>query len=177
MEQNPATIKKGNNVTISPFARIYCESLEIGDNVRIDDFCILTGKIKLGSNIHIGCFGFLCGGHGIELEDCVQVSGRVSFYSSSDDYSGHSLVGPVMSDEYKPGMETGFVLIKRHALIGSNSLVMPGRTLGEGCAIGAYSFVNKDIPDWEIWVGRPIKYLSKRSKDMLNFPIPTNFTR
>ena len=169
MELNPTILHKGNNVTISPFARIYCDYLEIGDNVRIDDFCILTGNIKIGSNIHIGCFDFLCGGNGIELEDFVQLSSRVSLYSANDDYSGHSLVGPCISDEFKPGLQKGKILLKKHTLIGTNSVVMPGITTGEGCAIGAFSFVNNDIPEWEIWGGRPIKYLAKRSKNMLNF--------
>ncbi len=30
--------------------------ISIGDNVRIDDFCILSGKIELGSNIHISAY-------------------------------------------------------------------------------------------------------------------------
>lgn len=38
----------GTNVKISRYARIYSpEKIKIGDNVRIDDFCILSGKITV----------------------------------------------------------------------------------------------------------------------------------
>ena len=44
----------GKNVLIGRNAILYSpESLEIGHDVRIDDFCILSGKITLGSYIHI----------------------------------------------------------------------------------------------------------------------------
>lgn len=45
-------IKVGNNVKISRKSSIYGYNIEIGDNVRIDDFCILSGKIRLGNYIH-----------------------------------------------------------------------------------------------------------------------------
>ena len=53
----------GRNVLISRKASIYgSENIEIGENVRIDDFCILSGKIKLGNNVHIASGTYLWGG-------------------------------------------------------------------------------------------------------------------
>jgi len=53
----------GENVLISRKCSIYgAQSIEIGDNVRIDDFCILSGHIILGSNIHISAYVALFGG-------------------------------------------------------------------------------------------------------------------
>ena len=69
---------------ISPLARIY-GNVTFGDNVRIDDFCILTGDIKIGSNIHIACFAFLSGGAGIEIEDFAQIAPRCCIFTGSDD--------------------------------------------------------------------------------------------
>jgi UDP-3-O-[3-hydroxymyristoyl] glucosamine N-acyltransferase len=44
----------GKNVKISDKASIYnCDQIEIGDNSRVDDFCIISGKIKIGRNVHI----------------------------------------------------------------------------------------------------------------------------
>jgi serine acetyltransferase len=34
-------------------------------------------------------------------------------------------------------------------------------TIGTNSIVGAYSFVNKDIPDNELWVGVPAKYKKK----------------
>ena len=44
----------GKNVFVSRYANFYSpETIEIGNNVRIDDFCILSGEIKLSNYIHI----------------------------------------------------------------------------------------------------------------------------
>jgi len=160
-------IKKGANVIISPLARIYCSSLEIGDNVRIDDFCILTGNIKIGSNIHIGCYNFYSGNNGIVLEDFVQMAPRISLLSASDDFSGNSLVGPCLPDELKPRLMKGAIVLKRHVLIGTNSVVMPGVTISEGASIGAYSLVKGDCEAWAIYGGVPAKKIKERSQKML----------
>ena len=47
-------LKYGKNVLVSRKASIYNpEQMVLGDNIRIDDSCILSGNIKLGSYIHI----------------------------------------------------------------------------------------------------------------------------
>ena len=44
----------GKNVKISTKTSIYePEKMEIGDNSRIDDFCLLSGKISIGKFVHI----------------------------------------------------------------------------------------------------------------------------
>jgi len=66
----------GENVLLSSKASIYGpENIEIGNNVRIDDFCILSGKIKLGSYIHIAAYSALFGGEeSITMEDFTGLS-------------------------------------------------------------------------------------------------------
>ena len=52
----------GKNVKISTKASVYnCEQMEIGDNSRIDDFCVLSGKIKIGKFVHVAPFCLLAG--------------------------------------------------------------------------------------------------------------------
>ena len=47
----------GHNVLISRKCSIYgAVNITIGDNVRIDDFCILSGNITIGSNVHISAY-------------------------------------------------------------------------------------------------------------------------
>ena len=67
----------GSHVLISRKASLYgTKGMQIGDNVRIDDFCILSGEITLGSNIHIGAYSALYGSMGIELENNTGISPR-----------------------------------------------------------------------------------------------------
>ena len=72
----------GSHVLISRKASLYgTKGMQIGDNVRIDDFCILSGEITLGSNIHIGAYSALYGSMGIEL------GGTICMYNFSTVFS------------------------------------------------------------------------------------------
>ncbi len=52
----------GKNVLISRKCSIYgTGNMEIGNHVRMDDFCILSGKIVLKNFIHIAAFSALYG--------------------------------------------------------------------------------------------------------------------
>jgi acetyltransferase-like isoleucine patch superfamily enzyme len=43
-------------------------------------------------------------------------------------------------------------------------VVMPGVTVGENSVIGAFSFVNQDIPDNVVATGVPAKVIQKNNK-------------
>lgn len=157
----------GTNVKISRYARIYSpEKIKIGDNVRIDDFCILSGKISMGSYIHISPYTCLIAGdYGITLKDFTTVSSRCAIYAVSDDYSGHSLTNPMISSPYRCPYG-GEVILKKYSIIGSGSVVLPNVTIGKGSAVGAMSLVKTSVPKWIICAGVPCKKVKKRSKDL-----------
>ena len=53
----------GINVKISDKASIYnCEQITIGDHSRIDDFCVISGKVTIGQYCHITPMCLLAGG-------------------------------------------------------------------------------------------------------------------
>ena len=158
----------GTNVRISNKVSIYgAENMIFGDNIRIDDFCILTGNISVGSFIHIAAYSFISGWAApIILDDFVNISSRVNIFSASDDYSGETLTSPLIPDKYKK-LTIGSVHIKKHCIVGANSVLMPDITLAEGSAIGSMSFVNKSTTPWMIYCGIPIKILKKRKKDLI----------
>lgn len=158
----------GKDVKISRHACFYgAENISIGNNVRIDDFCIFSGHIILGSNIHIAAFAALYGGHeGIVIDDFANLSSRISVYSTSDDYSGETMTNPTIPDEYK-NVKSAPVHIGRHAIIGSNTVILPGVTIAEGSSFGSFSFINHDSEPWSINVGIPFKKIKERSKNLL----------
>ena len=79
----------GENVKISDKASIIGQHrIEIGSNVRIDDFCILSAGedgIKIGNYVHIAPYCALVGKAMIIMEDFSGLSSRVCIYSSTDD--------------------------------------------------------------------------------------------
>lgn len=160
--------KCGTNVLISKKASIYgANNISIGDNVRIDDFCILSGNISIGNYVHIAAYCGLFGGEaGIRMDDFSGLSSRNVIYAASDDYSGEFLTNPTVKDEYKHVVNKP-VRIGRHVVIGTNSTILPGVTIGDGTSIGACSLVTKDCDEWGIYVGIPVKYLKERSRKII----------
>ena len=114
----------GKDVLISRYARIYSvKDIEIGSNVRIDDFCLLSGKVKIGNHVHISAFASLCGGDkGIVLEDFVNISEKVAIFAKTDDFSGATLTNPTIPDKYKNVFEAE-VILKKHAIVGVGSSI------------------------------------------------------
>lgn len=101
-------------------------------------------NLKLGYKTDIGAFSYINAQYGVEIEDEVQIGSHCSIYSVST------------IDDKK-----GKVVLKKNSRIGTHSVVMPGVTVGENSVIGAFSFVNKDIPANCTAVGVPAKVIKK----------------
>ncbi|WP_136799761.1 acyltransferase [Desulfosediminicola ganghwensis] len=161
----------GENVVISDRASFYnCGKISIGNNVRIDDFSVISagvGGISIGNNVHIAVFSSLIGAGKITLSDFSNISSRVSIYSSSDDYSGEWMTNPTVPSEFT-GVIHADVFIGRHAIIGAGSVVLPGVIVEEGVAIGALSLVKKHCKAFSIYTGIPAKMISSRKRDFLD---------
>lgn len=158
----------GKNVKISDKAAIHSpELIEIGDNSRIDDFCVISGNVRIGRNVHIAVFCNVAGGEvGITMEDFSGLAYGCHVFSQSDDYSGRSLTNPTVPDIYKEELKAG-VCIERHCIVGCATVILPGVTLREGTAIGAMSMVTKTTESWSVYFGVPAKRLKPRAKDLL----------
>ncbi|MDF1584213.1 MAG: acyltransferase [Methyloprofundus sp.] len=160
----------GENVLISDLASFYnCSNISIGNNVRIDDFCVLSagdGGISIGNYIHIAVYSSLIGAGKISLFDFCNISSRVSIYSSSDDFSGEWMTNPTVPSEYT-GVFHANVVISRHVIIGSGAVILPSVIIEEGVAIGALSLVKKRCMAFGIYMGTPAKRIAERKRNLL----------
>lgn len=163
--------KIGKNVFISRKSSIYGASrITIGDNVRIDDFSILSAGsvgIEIGNFIHIGAYSSLIGGGRISLDDYCNISSKVAIYGSNDDYSGEYMTNPMLPDEYT-NVTIGDVILEKHVIIGSGSVVLPNTLLKIGACVGAMSLINKQCDSFTVYAGIPAKKIKKRSQTLLN---------
>lgn len=160
----------GENVMLSERASFYnCSRIVIGNNVRIDDFAVLSagsGGIYIGSYVHIAIGSSLMGAGKITLSDFSGVSSRVSIYSSSDDYSGLVLTNPTVPPEFT-GVYHADVTLGKHVVVGSGSVILPGVILEEGVAIGALTMVSKSCHAFGIYHGNPARRIAERRRDLL----------
>jgi len=101
-------------------------------------------NLKLGYKTDIGAFTYINAKYGVTIEDFVEIGSHCSIYS-------------VSTIDNKKGQ----VILRRNCKIGSHSVVMPGVTIGENSIIGAFSFVNRNIPENVIAVGVPIRIVKK----------------
>lgn len=101
-------------------------------------------NLKLGYKTDIGAFTYINALYGVIIEDFVQVGSHCSIYSVS------TIDG-----------KKGQLVLKKNCRIGSHSVIMPGVTVGENSIVGAFSFVNRNIPDNVIVLGIPAKIIKK----------------
>ena len=161
--------KCGDDDLISKRAVFYsAEKIEIGNHVRIDDFCFISGGagIQIGDYVHIAAYSALYAKFGIEIGDFVNISSRVNIYSTSDDYSGEYMTGPMVEERYIHDIGKKVVL-EKHVIIGAGSVLLPGSILHQGVAVGAMSLVKEELEAFKIYAGVPTKYLKERSRKIL----------
>jgi len=101
-------------------------------------------KLKLGNKTDIGAFTYINAKNGVIIEDYVQMGSHCAVYS----------ISTIDNKE-------GTVILKKNCKIGSHSVIMPGVTVGENSIIGAFSFVNRDIPANVIASGVPVRIIKK----------------
>lgn len=159
----------GKNVKISDKASVYnSELIEIGDNSRIDDFCVISGKVTIGRNVHITPQCLVAGGEkGILFSDFSAIAYGVKVFSQSDDYSGFYMTNPTIPSEFTKVTKRE-VFIGRHVIVGANTVILPGAIILDGVSIGACSLVQGRLKAWSIYHGNPAIKIRDRSQCLLD---------
>lgn len=103
-------------------------------------------KLKLGKYTDIGAFTYINAKNGVIIEEEVQIGSHCSIYSVSTIDN-----------------KNGKVILRKNCRIGSHSIIMPGITIGKNSVVGAFSFVNKNIPPNTIALGIPVKIIKKNN--------------
>ncbi|MFX1391968.1 MAG: acyltransferase [Promethearchaeota archaeon] len=158
--------KAGIDIKIFEYAKIVKpEVIEIGDFSEIDDFTFIYGGkgIKIGRYVHISRFVSIIGGGELFLGDYTVLADGVRILTGTDSYHDGARMSTCLPIEQR-NLKVSFVRIEKDAFIGTNSVVHPGLTIGEGAIIGSSSLVLKDIKPWTINVGCPCKVIGNRPK-------------
>ena len=160
----------GRNLLLSSKGSYYnTKNIHLGDNVRIDDFCIVSageGGIRIGRNVHISAFASIVGQAPIDFEDFSGISNKVAVFSSTDDFV-RGMTNPTIPDRFRR-LKHLPVRLGKHAVVGSNSVLLPGSELGEGTSVGALSVVRGKLDPWSVYMGNPVKRIMARSRGIID---------
>lgn len=147
---------------IDPSAKIYesariagdRECFDLGAHSQVDDFVFvyIGAGCRIGRNVHIFSFCSVIGGGELIMEDFSGLSAGCRIITGSDDFTGPYLTNPTVPGEFTHVVR-GVVTLRRHAVLGTNVIVFPGVTIGEGAAVGAGAIVRKNLEPWTIYAG------------------------
>jgi len=169
---DPTTLglhQHGRNVRIYSGAKIIgAEFITLGDNVIIDDFVMIyaTAPTVIGSHVHIASFCSLVGGGELRIGDFCALSSGVRVLTGSDDFLGGGLTNSTIPAPFRH-VSRSYVHVGRHAMIGTNTVLLPGTRIGEGTVVGAGSLVNRDLAPWGIYVGSPARRIRERPSEQI----------
>jgi acetyltransferase-like isoleucine patch superfamily enzyme len=159
----------GADVTIYDQVRLLApEMISVGSHVIVDDFVFLDGGqgLEIGSHVHIASFVSVVGGGRASLADFAGLATGSRVITGSDLFDGSGLTGPTIPDRWR-AVDRGEVHVGRHAVVGANSVLLPGVNLGEGAILGAGSVATGDVPPWTIAVGAPARPIKERPRERI----------
>jgi len=135
-------------------------TLSIGDYTHVGKYaqlCPQAGFISIGENCTLHPFCILLGEGGITIGNGVRIATSTVIVSSNHIFKDISI--PI----YKQGMDAKGIYIGSDVWIGANCTILDGVTIGKGAVIAAGAVVNKNVDDYSVVGGVPIKVLKYRN--------------
>lgn len=140
-------IRFGADVSIGPGVAIRPSSY-YGGEAGIG--LVMGDRSSLATGCFVGCSGEITIGNDVLFGPGVRV------YSENHVFSD---TGVTIRSQ---GVSRSFVRIGDDCWIGSGTVIAAGVTIGTGVVIGAGSVVTKDIPDYSVAAGSPVRVIRSR---------------
>ncbi len=138
------------------------ENVEIGEGTKIWHFCHILKNTKIGGNCVLGQNVMV--GPDVTIGNKCKIQNNVSIYKGvtleDEVFCGPSCVFTNVTNprsaisrmkEIKP------TLVRKGSTIGANATIICGHTIGKYAFIGAGAVVTKDIPDYTLVYGNPVR--------------------
>jgi acetyltransferase-like isoleucine patch superfamily enzyme len=163
-------------MTIAPTARVYPwakvihdeTNFSVGEYSQIDDFAFINaGKLcRIGRFVHIASFVSIIGGGEFSIDDFSGFSAGCRVITGTDDYLGPFMTNPTVPREFTNYLISR-VTIEKHVIVGTNAVIFPGVTIGEGAAVAACAVVRRDLAPWGVYAGDPARKIGERDRDAI----------
>lgn len=151
-----ATIEQ--NVVIGNGTSVW-DHVHIRQNTRIGDQCIVGGKtyiaydVVIGNRCKINSAVYIC--TGVTIEDGVMIAAGTIF--TNDRYPRAATADLLALLPSEPDELTEKTLVKCGVTIGAGSLIGSDLTIGRWAMIGMGSVVTRDVPDYHLCIGSPVR--------------------
>lgn len=137
------------------------DHFHIGEGSIVDDWCYFSTRIRVGVGSHIANNVSVAGGSHLQfaMGDYSSLSAGVRVWCASNDFAEDLIA-------IGGGQIEGDVILGDYTGVGSNSVLMPGVVIPEGCAVGALSFVPafQELEPWTVYAGVPVRPLRARNR-------------
>jgi acetyltransferase-like isoleucine patch superfamily enzyme len=151
------------SIRIHPTAEVQTEN--IGENTQVWQYSVILKGAKVGADCNINCHVFI--ENDVEIGNSVTVKSGVQIWDGMR-IGNQVFIGPNVTftnDKYPRSKQYPEqfmkIVIQDGASIGAASVILGGVTIGKKAMVGAGSLVTKSIPDNELWIGSPAKFLRK----------------
>lgn len=156
----------GSGVKIYDMAKIARpEVVEIGEGTQIDDFVFINGGrgVCIGRYNHIASFVSVVGGGELVTGDYVGIAAGARIVTGTHHYGDGKRISPLIAQEDQCVIR-GVVVLEKDVFVGTNAIIHPDVTIGEGAIIGSGGLVLGDVEPWTINVGVPARVIGTRPR-------------
>jgi galactoside O-acetyltransferase len=139
--------------------------ITVGDFSQIDEgvFLFPGEGISIGRHAHLAFGSSIFGGGRCEIGDFAGIGAGVRLITGTDLPDGKGLTNPTVPDAIR-SVQRSYIKIGAHAVIYTNSIVLPGVTIGEGAVVAVGSVVHRNLKPWGIYSGNPLVQIGTRSR-------------
>ena len=164
--RHPRKISLGNNVVLDDYCVLDAKGeknggISIGNNVFISRNTIVSckgGKIEIGENTNIGVFCSIYSESSVKLGKNILIAGFTYIVAGgTHDFSRKDI--PIMA---QPSLSSGGVVIRDNVWLGARVTILDGVTIGRDTVVGASGLVNKDLPEFVVAAGIPARVIKQR---------------
>ncbi|MBN2486819.1 MAG: N-acetyltransferase [Bacteroidales bacterium] len=134
----------GEGTTVWQYVVILPDA-KIGKNCNINAHCFIENDVIIGDNVTLKCGVYLW--DGIRIGNNVFIGPNVTF--TNDKYP--------KSKEYPAEFQK--VIIEDGASVGAGSVILGDIVIGRNAIIGAGSLVTKNVPEGQVWMGHPARFI------------------
>jgi galactoside O-acetyltransferase len=159
----------GRDVVIhQPVVLIAPERMVVRNHVIISEFAFVAAGqgLFIGNHVHIANHVSIIGGGVCIIDDFVGLCAGSRIITGTDDVFAAGIPSPTVPAAHR-SFYRSYVRCCRHSFIGTNAVIHPGVTIGEGSVVGSGAVVTKDLDPWGLYIGAPARRVRDRPREQV----------